>query len=45
MSESANELQRLLDVVDEYGRDFGVRFSSEKSKVMIVKYGMENCRE
>ncbi|XP_063877492.1 uncharacterized protein LOC135109778 [Scylla paramamosain] len=36
MSESADELQSLLDVVDGYGKDFGVRFSSEKSKVMIV---------
>ena len=36
MSETAEELQRLLDVVGEYGRDFCVRFSSEKSKVMIV---------
>ncbi|MPC75190.1 hypothetical protein E2C01_069574 [Portunus trituberculatus] len=26
MSESAEELQSLLDVVDGYGRDFGVRF-------------------
>ena len=31
MSESANELQSLLDIVGQYGRDFGVRFSSEKS--------------
>ena len=31
-----DELQSLLDVVDGYGKDFGVRFSSEKSKVMIV---------
>ncbi|MPC33930.1 hypothetical protein E2C01_027299 [Portunus trituberculatus] len=36
MSESAVELQSMLDVVDGYERDFGVRFSSEKSKVMIV---------
>ena len=36
MSECADELQSLLDVVGQYGRDFGVRFSSEKSKVMIV---------
>ena len=36
MSESADELQSLLDVLDGYGKDFGVRFSSEKSKVMIV---------
>ena len=35
-SESTEELQNLLDVLDEYGRDFGVRFTSEKSKVMIV---------
>ncbi|MPC77644.1 hypothetical protein E2C01_072103 [Portunus trituberculatus] len=36
MTESTVELQRMLDVVDGYGRDFGVRFNSEKSKVMIV---------
>ena len=36
ISESAEELQSLLNVVDEYGRDFGVNFSCEKSKVMIV---------
>ncbi|KAG0713413.1 hypothetical protein GWK47_016279 [Chionoecetes opilio] len=36
MSESAKELQSLLDVVNEYGRNFGVKFSSEKSKVIIV---------
>ena len=43
MSESADELQRLLDVVDGYGRDFGVRFSSEKSKVMIVNRSEGEC--
>ena len=32
MSDSAEELQSLLDVVDEYGRDFGVNFSSGKKK-------------
>ena len=36
MTESAKELQSLLDVVNEYGRDFGVNFSCKKSKVMIV---------
>ena len=41
MSESANELQSLLDIVGQYGRDFGVRFSSEKSKVMIVNRSQE----
>ena len=30
MSESAEELQNLPDVVDEYGRDFGMNFSCEK---------------
>lgn len=39
MSQSADELQSLLDVVDVYiyGREFGVGFSSEKSKVVKVK--------
>ena len=36
MSESVDELQSLLDVVDGYGQDFGVRFSGEKSKAMFV---------
>ena len=36
MSESAEELQSLLDVVDGYGRDFGPRFGSEKSKVSVL---------
>ncbi|MPC41059.1 hypothetical protein E2C01_034640 [Portunus trituberculatus] len=36
MNDSADELQSLLDVVDGYGRNFGVWFSSEKSEVMIV---------
>ena len=36
MSESAEELQSLVDVVNNYRRDFGVRYSSEKNKIMIV---------
>ena len=36
MSESAEEFQSILDVVDGYGRDFRVRFSNEKSKVIVV---------
>ena len=36
MSESAEEFQSILGVVDGYGRDFGVRFSNEKSKVIVV---------
>ena len=35
MSRTIKELQNLLDV-REYGRDFGVKFNSEKGKVMIV---------
>ena len=41
MSESADELQNFLDVVDGYKRDFGVRFSSKKSKVMIVNRSVD----
>ncbi len=29
MSETAEELQSLLDVVNEYGRDFGVKFGKK----------------
>ena len=36
LSESAEEFQKILDVVGEYEKDFGVKFSGEKSKVMIV---------
>ncbi len=44
MSESADELQSLLDAVDGYGREFGVRFSSNKSKIMIVNEWMIGLR-
>ena len=36
MSESREELQQMLDVVSVYGRDFKVRFSGEKSQVIVV---------
>ena len=36
MSVSAEELESLLDVLHEYGRDFGEKFSCEKNKVVIV---------
>ena len=36
ISESGEELQDMLDVVNEYGKDFGMNFSDDKSKVMIV---------
>lgn len=29
-------MQRLFDVVEDYGREFGVAFSNEKGKIMIV---------
>ena len=36
MNLRSEELLNLIEVVDEYGRDFDVRFSSEKCKVMII---------
>ena len=36
ISESAEELQEMLDLVAGYGRDFDVKFSSEKSKVIVI---------
>ena len=36
LSESKEDLQRLLDTVSEYARDFNVKFSSEKSQVLVV---------
>ncbi|MPC25362.1 hypothetical protein E2C01_018471 [Portunus trituberculatus] len=36
MTELADNLLSLLDVIDWYGRDFGMRFISEKSKIMVV---------
>ena len=38
MSESAEELQSIIDAVDEYGSDFRVRFSSvkKKNKIMLL---------
>ena len=35
-SETSEELQEMLNVVSEYGKDFQVRFSEDKSKVMIM---------
>lgn len=36
MSELDEDLQSLLDIVRRCGRDFCVRFSTEKSNVMIM---------
>lgn len=39
--ESVDELQNILDGVGGYGRDLGVRYSSEKSKVVVVSRAEE----
>lgn len=36
MSETAEELQGMMDCVSGYGRDFDVKFSAEKSQVLVV---------
>ena len=36
MSENGFELQSMLDCITEYGKDFNVRFSPEKSQVLVV---------
>ena len=35
MSESGEELQDVLNMVNEYGNDFGVRFNQEKSNMIV----------
>ena len=42
MSENSKELQSMLDCVTEYGRDFNVRFSAEKSQVLVVNGSIED---
>ena len=41
MSDCGMELQQMLDVVSEYGRDFAVKFSSDKSEVMVINGNVE----
>ena len=36
VSECGDELQAMLHVVNVYGRKLGVRFSKDKSKVLVV---------
>ena len=36
MSEDHEKLQNMLDVVSMYGKNFDVKFSDEKSKVLVV---------
>ena len=42
MSECGVELQRMLDIVTEYGRDFDVKFGTDKSLVLIINGGEED---
>jgi hypothetical protein len=42
MSENRNRLQEVFDVVSEYGSDFRVNFSAEKSQVLVVNAGVED---
>ena len=41
--ESAEELQEALDVINEYGMDFDLKFSSEKCKIMVVNKTDRDC--
>ena len=42
MCESGEDLQEVLDAVSEYGRDFSVKFSADKSKVLVVNGEQED---
>ena len=42
LSENGEELQEMLNTVSKYGRDFQVKFSVDKSKVMVINGGMED---
>ena len=45
MSESSDELQELLDIVNEYSRDFCVNFGADKSQVMVINGEQERNNE
>ena len=36
MSEISEELQQMLDIVNEYSLDFGVKFGMDKSLIMVL---------
>ena len=42
MSDTSEELQEMLDVVNEYSDDFCVKFGMDKSLIMIVSSNEEN---
>ena len=39
MSECGEKLQRMLYVVNMYGRYFNAKFSSDKSQVLVINRG------
>ena len=47
MRECGTELQRMLAVVSGYGRDFNVKFSSDKRQVIVIngEDGVEQKRK
>jgi hypothetical protein len=42
MTENRNSLQRVFDVISQYAREFRVRFSAEKSQVLVVNGSVED---
>ena len=42
MSEKSDDLQTMLDIVNEYSVDFGVKFGMDKSLVMVVNEDQED---
>ncbi|KAF2356319.1 Reverse transcriptase domain [Trinorchestia longiramus] len=44
VSESEQELQMMLEIVDGYSRDFKIKFGGDKSKVMVIN-GDETDRD
>jgi hypothetical protein len=42
MTENRNSMQRVFDVISQYAREFRVRFSAEKSQVLVVNSSMED---
>ena len=45
MSDSSDELQELLNVVNGYGEDFCVSFSQDKSQVMVINGDVNERKE
>ena len=45
MCETGNDLQELLDIVNGYGVDFCVKFSKDKSQIMVINDDRNEERE